>query len=84
MFEDDYERVINPRRVVDIYLYNESPVENIYRIARNFNTKIEWIACMNKLNQQMMIYPDQQLYIPFIPQGPMPLPQTRDSYELYF
>ena len=39
---------------------------------------------MNKLNQQMMIYPDQQLYIPFIPQGPMPLPQTRDSYELYF
>ena len=34
--------------------------------------------------QQMMIYPDQQLYIPFIPQGPIPLPQTRDSYELYF
>ena len=77
MFEDDYERVIHPRRVGDIYLYTVRPGDNIYRIARNFNTKIEWIACMN-------IYPDQQLYIPFIPQGPMPLPQTRDSYELYF
>ena len=39
---------------------------------------------MNKLDQQMMIYPDQQLYIPFIPQGPMPMVQSRDSYELYF
>ena len=84
MFEDDYERVFHPRRVGDIYLYTVRPGDNIYRIARNFNTKIEWIACMNKLNQQMMIYPDQQLYIPFIPQGPMTLPQTRDSYELYF
>lgn len=51
MFEDDYERVIHPRRVGDIYLYTVRPGDNIYRIARNFNTKIEWIACMNKLNQ---------------------------------
>ena len=75
MFDEEYERVIHPRRVGDIYLYT---------VARNFNTKIEWIACMNKLDQQMMIYPDQQLYIPFIPQGPMPMVQSRDSYELYF
>ena len=74
MFDEEYERVIHPRRVGDIYLYT----------VRNFNTKIEWIACMNKLDQQMMIYPDQQLYIPFIPQGPMPMVQSRDSYELYF
>ena len=65
-------------------LYTVRPGDNVYRIARNFNTKIEWIACMNKLDQQMMIYPDQQLFIPFIPQGPMPMVQSRDSYELYF
>lgn len=76
MFDEEYERVIHPRRVGDIYLYTVRPGDNVYRIARNFNTKIEWIACMNKL--------DQQLYIPFIPQGPMPMVQSRDSYELYF
>ena len=38
MFEDDYERVIHPRRVGDIYLYTVRPGDNIYRIARNFNT----------------------------------------------
>ena len=65
MFDEEYERVIHPRRVGDIYLYTVRPGDNVYRIARNFNTKIEWIACMNKLDQQMMIYPDQQLYIPF-------------------
>ena len=64
MFDEEYERVIHPRRVGDIYLYTVRPGDNVYRIARNFNTKIEWIACMNKLDQQMMIYPDQQLYIP--------------------
>ena len=62
MFDEEYERVIHPRRVGDIYLYTVRPGDNVYRIARNFNTKIEWIACMNKLDQQMMIYPDQQLY----------------------
>ena len=84
MFDEEYERGIHPRRVGDIYLYTVRPGDNVYRIARNFNTKIEWIACMNRLDQQMMIYPDQQLYIPFIPQGPMPMVQSRDSYELYF
>ena len=58
MFDEEYERVIHPRRVGDIYLYTVRPGDNVYRIARNFNTKIEWIACMNKLDQQMMIYPD--------------------------
>lgn len=55
MFDEEYERVIHPRRVGDIYLYTVRPGDNVYRIARNFNTKIEWIACMNKLDQQMMI-----------------------------
>ena len=63
MFDEEYERVIHPRRVGDIYLYTVRPGDNVYRIARNFNTKIEWIACMNKLDQQMMIYPDQQLFL---------------------
>ena len=65
-------------------IYQVQSYDTLENIARNFNTKIEWIACMNKLDQQMMIYPDQQLYIPFIPQGPMPMVQSRDSYELYF
>lgn len=54
MFDEEYERVIHPRRVGDIYLYTVRPGDNVYRIARNFNTKIEWIACMNKLDQQMI------------------------------
>lgn len=84
MFEDEFDRVIHPRRIGDIYLYSVRPGDNVYRIARNFNTKIEWIACMNNLNPQMTIYPNQQLYIPFIPQGPMPRDESKDSYELYF
>ena len=43
MFDEEYERVIHPRRVGDIYLYTVRPGDNVYRIARNFNTKIEWI-----------------------------------------
>ncbi len=84
MFEDDFERVTKPRRVGDIYLYRVRPGDNVYRIARNFDTKVEWIACLNGLNRNFMIYPDQQLYIPFIPQTISQMPNTRESYELYF
>lgn len=84
MFEDDFDRVTKPRRVGDIYLYRVRPGDNVYRIARNFDTKVEWIACLNNLNQNFMIYPDQQLYIPFIPKTIPQMPNTRESYELYF
>ncbi|MGN1182149.1 MAG: LysM peptidoglycan-binding domain-containing protein [Faecalibacillus sp.] len=84
MFEEDLDRVTKPRRVGDIYLYRVRPGDNVYRIARNFDTKIEWIACLNGLNQNFMIYPDQQLYIPFIPKTINQMPNTRESYELYF
>ena len=84
MFEDQYDRAVKPRRVGDIYLCRVKAGDNIYRIARNFDTRVEWIACMNGLNEQFMIYPNQQLYIPFITKNITPAPDVRQSYELYF
>lgn len=84
MFENQYERTLKPKKVGDVYLYRVKAGDNIYRIARNFDTKIEWIACMNGLNEQFMIYPNQQLYIPYIIKNITALPDVRQSYELYF
>ena len=33
MFDEEYERVIHPRRVSDIYLYTSKTGDNVYRIA---------------------------------------------------
>ena len=38
MFEENYDRVVKPRRVGDIYLYRVRPGDNIYIFAINFNT----------------------------------------------
>lgn len=73
-----------PRRVGDIFMYRVRAGDNVYRIARMFNTKIEYIACMNGLNSQFMLQPDQELLIPVVT-GQMIMPRDEDhSYELYF
>lgn len=84
MFEDQYDRAPKPKKVGDIYLYRVKAGDNLYRIARYFDTKIEWIACLNGLNEQFMIYPNQQLYIPYIAKNITAIPDVRQSYELYF
>lgn len=74
-------------RVGEIILYTVNKGDNVYRISQMFNTDVELIRCMNKLSDDYMIHPNQQLLIPVFYQhkphnnhyGPY-----RESYDLYF
>lgn len=91
MYNDYMENVFDRKnyygghhKVGDIYLYNVKAGDNVYRIARMFNTRVEFIVCMNNLDNEMKIYPNQRLFIPVIRQREE-IEQPRDSsYELYF
>ena len=60
--------------------------DNVYRLAKTFNSEVPWIRCMNNLNEDMLIHPNQQLMIPIVYQkvNPLPQPYQRQSYDLYF
>lgn len=83
MYEN--ERVTHPR-VGEIILYTVSKGDNVYRLAKTFNSEVEWIQAMNHLNEDMLLQIDQQLLIPIVYQQvqPMPQPYQRQSYDLYF
>lgn len=102
MYEDYMDNLFDRRpmsvvapKVGDIFLYTVNRGDNVYAIARRFNTRVDYIKNMNELDNRMMIYPGQQLLIPVLfekippvkphplPQ-PVPRPQPRQSYELYF
>ncbi|WP_294578758.1 LysM domain-containing protein [uncultured Thomasclavelia sp.] len=96
MYEDYMDNLFDRRpapivapKVGDIFLYTVNRGDNVYAIARRFNTRVDYIKDINNLNDKLMIYPGQQLLIPVlfekIPpvKPPMP-PQPRQSYELYF
>ena len=73
-------------KIGDIILYTVNKGDNVYRIAQMFNTEIDLIRCMNKLNDDYLIMPGQQLLVPVIyhhnhHQKPGPY---RQSYDLYF
>lgn len=36
MFDEEYERVIHPRRVGDIYLYTVRPGDNVLSVSKKF------------------------------------------------
>ena len=72
-----------PRKVGDIFLYQVRPGDNVFRLARMFNSTVDFIRCMNNLNNQMMIFPGQNLLVPVINQQVMPRSE-QESYELYF
>ena len=78
-------------KVGDIFLYTVSRGDNVYAIARRFNTRVNYIKNMNDLEDNLLIFPGQQLLIPVLFQNvppvkpkPQPKPQPRQSYELYF
>ena len=75
MYED--ERVTYPR-VGEIILYTVNKGDNVYRLAKTFNSEVPWIRCMNNLNEDMLI--------PIVYQkvNPLPQPYQRQSYDLYF
>ena len=45
-------------------LYTVNRGDNVYAIARRFNTRVDYIKNMNSLDDKMMIYPGQQLLVP--------------------
>jgi len=99
MYEDYMDNLFDRRpmptvapKVGDIFLYTVNRGDNVYAIARRFNTRVDYIKNMNSLDDKM-IYPGQQLLVPVLfekmpPMKPQPLPQPqpqpRQSYELYF
>ena len=83
MYEN--ERITYPR-VGEIILYTVNKGDNVYRIAQTFQSDVKWIGALNHLNDDMLIYPDQQLLIPIVFPQEKPIPPTyqRQSYDLYF
>lgn len=81
----DQERITYPK-VGEIILYTVNKGDNVYRIAKTFNSEVPWIRAMNNLNEDMLIHPDQQLLIPIVYQkvNPLPQPYQRQTYDLYF
>lgn len=90
---DNLERQDYPN-VGEILLYTVKRGDNPYRIAKNFNTQLNWILAMNNLNRNSMIFPNQQLLIPVLfqtkplpprppvgPRPPMVPPMPRDMNE---
>ena len=70
----DYDRQQNFPREGEILLYTVQRGDSPFRIARRFNTELNWVLCMNNLNRNSMIFPNQQLLIPVLFQKPTPLP----------
>ena len=87
MYEDYMDNLFDRRpmptvapKVGDIFLYTVNRGDNVYAIARRFNTRVDYIKNMNSLDDKMMIYPGQQLLVPVLfekmpPMKPQPLPQ---------
>lgn len=81
MYDD--ERISFPR-VGEIILYTVNRGDNVYRLAKTFNSDVAWIKAMNNLNDEALIDVNQQLLIPRLFQQPKPQPYQRQSYDLYF
>jgi len=79
----DNERVSFPR-VGEIILYTVNRGDNVYRLAKTFNSDVEWIKAMNQLNDEALIDVNQQLLIPMLYQQQKPQTYQRQSYDLYF
>ncbi|MEG0452627.1 MAG: LysM peptidoglycan-binding domain-containing protein [Coprobacillus sp.] len=82
MYEN--ERVTYPK-VGEIIVYTVNKGDNVYRIAKTFQSEVSWIQVMNNLDKDFMIHPDQQLLIPVLYQQQVqPQPYQRQNYDLYF
>ena len=98
MYEDYMDNLFDRRpmpivapKVGEIFLYTVRRGDNVYAISRRFNTRVDYIKNMNDLEDNLLIFPGQQLLIPVLFQNvppvkpkPQPKPQPRQSYELYF
>lgn len=76
MYEDYMDNLFDRRpmptvapKVGDIFLYTVNRGDNVYAIARRFNTRVDYIKNMNSLDDKMMIYPGQQLLVATVYKG---------------
>lgn len=82
MYDD--ERISFPI-VGEIILYTVNRGDNVYRLAKTFNSQVSWIKAMNNIEDEKMIHPNQQLLIPMMyRQKPQTYQNQRQSYDLYF
>ena len=82
MYDD--ERISFPR-VGEIILYTVNRGDNVYRLAKTFNSQVSWIKAMNNIKDEKIIHPNQQLLIPMMyRQKPQTYQNQRQSYDLYF
>lgn len=58
-----------------IYVYDVRRGDNLYAIARRFNTTVEFIKNMNQLGTHGGLQPGQKLLIPVLYKKPQPKPQ---------
>ena len=82
MYENE-DRIVYPR-VGEIILYTVNKGDNVFRLAKTFNSDIAWIQLMNGLNEENLIQTNQQLLIPMMYKRPKAQPFQRQSYDLYF
>ena len=69
-------------------VYERRPMnkgDNVWQIARQYNSSVDLIQGINHLNPNSMIYPGQQLLIPVVEKRIQP-PYRNDqpTYDLYF
>jgi LysM repeat protein len=82
MYMYDQQRAGNPR-IGEIILYTVQKGDNVYRLAKVFRSQVNWIQVMNNLNNDFLIYPNQELMIPVLYEQ-QAQPYQRQSYDLYF
>ncbi len=83
---DMYQRK-SVNKVGEIYLYVVEKGDNLWQIAKQFNSTVEWIRAINNLDQNGTIFPQQQLLIPVMDKQPRPAYRempTQNQYDMYF
>lgn len=88
MYNDEMYPVYERRpmnKVGDLYLYQVEKGDNVWQIARQYNSSVDLIQGINHLNPNSTIYPGQQLLIPVVEKRIQP-PYRNDqpTYDLYF
>ncbi|MBS5116043.1 MAG: LysM peptidoglycan-binding domain-containing protein [Erysipelotrichaceae bacterium] len=84
MYDMYQRRPVN--HVGEIFLYVVSKGDNVWQIAKQYNSTVDMIKALNGLDENATIFPNQQLLIPVLhrrpPMGPMR--DTQNQYDMYF
>lgn len=72
-------------KVGEILLYVVEKGDNVWQIAKQLNSTVEWIKAMNNLDQNATIFPQQQLLVPVMDRRPRPpYREMPNQYDMYF